>query len=280
MVEGTAPVTLSALADRLVQRPPVLSDIVMLLRYSEDYSWFVGLTRRMFPEEAESILGIPGIRDRVRRFIDLVQERHFPLDYGLVEYILDEDEIPTCTWLRRGIPFRLVGYSYDDFHEMWAGFRDGVSALAILTKSIYEDHIGNEEGLRVAWLESAAAHIPQSTLDRIPAGGIDAAHFVRALKGTRFEGAASGAAWIWSQTDNFFLDCTMEDGGYDGYSDPWYEDTVESATKTWAAADRMLGEVYATSEWLEEDLPARFAELLDFVLQRLPEFEEEEDSNE
>ena len=125
-----------------------------------------------------SILGIPGIRDRVRRFIDLVQERHFPLDYGLVEYILDEDEIPTCTWLRRGIPFRLVGYSYDDFHEMWAGLQGrrlgaGDSDEVHLTRTTY----GNEEGLRVAWLESAAAHIPQSTLDRIPAGGIDARPF-------------------------------------------------------------------------------------------------------
>ena len=278
-MEGVAPPTLSGLARWMVRRPPTLGDVVMLLRHSEDYGWFVDVTHRMFPEEADVILGLPGIRDRVRRFIDLVQERHFPLDYGLVEYILDEDEIPTCTWLRRGIPYRLVGYSYDDFHEMWAGYRDGVSALALMTKSSYKEHYGNEEGIRVSWLEAAAENIPQATLDRIPDGGIDVERFERALLGTRFEGAAKGAAWIWSQADNFYLDCTMEDGSYDGYCDPWEDaDIIRAATEEWRKANKVLAKTDEMVAWIERDLAAHFAELLDFVLERLTDVEEEENN--
>ncbi len=32
-------------------------------------------------------------------------------------------------------------------------------------------------------------------------------------------------------------------------------------------------------DWLEEDLPARFAEMLDFILERLPKQEQEENDD-
>ena len=38
--------------------------------------------------------------------------------------------------------------------------------------------------------------------------------------------------------------------------------------------------VYQLAEWLEEDLPARFAEVLDDVLGRLPNEQTEEKENE
>ena len=33
------------------------------------------------------------------------------------------------------------------------------------------------------------------------------------------------------------------------------------------------------TDWLEEDLPGRFAEMLDFVLERLPSQEQEQEDN-
>ena len=279
-MEGTAPAALSALARCLVRRPPVLSDVVMLLRYSEDYGWFVDLTRHLFPEESGAIQALPGIRERVARFCALVDERNFPLDLGYIDYFLSDETRPPCTWLRRGIPFRLLGFSYDDFHEMWVGHRDGISSLALLTKSQYEDHIGNEQGIRVYWLESAAERIPQATLDRIPGGGIDADVFRRALEGTRFEGAAKGASWVWGETGSYYLDCTCDDGSYEGFCDPWDDDIIKPSSEQWGKANKLLEEVDKMVDWLEEDLATRFAELLDFVLQRLPEIEEEEEDHE
>ena len=276
-MEGAAPPALSALASRLVRRPPSISDIVMLLRYSEDYGWFVELTRRLFPEEADGILRLPGVRERVAAFASLVERRHFPLETGLIQYMLEEDETPPCTWLRRGIPFRLLGYAYDDFHEMWSSFSDGLSAIALLTRPYDDDHLGNEEGLRVAWLESAAVHIPQEVLGRIPAGGITVDRIRRALAGTQFEGAAMAAAWIWSETGFYFLDCCYED--FDSFVDPWGEDIVRSATEEWGKAEKVLDAADKAVKWLHMDLAVRFAELLDHTLSRLPE-EEEEDNDE
>ena len=39
---------------------------------------------------------------------------------------------PGC---RRGIPFELMGFGYDGLHEMWDGYRDGLSALVLLAKA-------------------------------------------------------------------------------------------------------------------------------------------------
>ena len=78
----------------------------------------------------------------------------------------------------------------------------------------------------MAWLESAAERIPQETLERIPQGGIPLDDLTEALKGTRFEGAAQAASWVFAETGNFFLDHTYEDGNYDGFADPWDDDII------------------------------------------------------
>ena len=38
------------------------------------------------------------------------------------------------TWLRRGIPFELFGFGYDDLHEVWDRYRDGLSAMVLLVR--------------------------------------------------------------------------------------------------------------------------------------------------
>ena len=49
--------------------------------YADDYAWFTGLVRRLFPNEAEEALSLPDVRTRVERFANLFGEKHFPL-YG------------------------------------------------------------------------------------------------------------------------------------------------------------------------------------------------------
>ena len=74
--------------------------------------------------------------------------------------------------------------------------------------SIYD----GPDGLRVAWLESAAERIPQETLERIPQGGIPLDDLTEAVKETKFEGAAQACSWVMAETGNFFLDACYEDG--------------------------------------------------------------------
>ena len=132
----------------------------------------------------------------------------------------------------------------------------------------------------MAWLESAAARIPQQTLLRIPQGGIPLDDLTEALKGTAFEGAAQAASWVFADTGNFFLDACYEDGSYEGFSDPWEDEVIEAGTEEWRKASALIDSVTQLADWLEENLPGRFAEMLDFVLGRLPNQKQEENDDE
>ena len=274
---AAAPALLSGLATLLLRRPPSLRDLVTLIGYADDYAWFAGLARRLFPQEAEAALAAPDVRARVERFARLFGERHFPLYAPFIESWLDEEEEePPWSWLRRGIPFELMGFGYDGLHEMWDGYREGLSSLVLLAQppdSIYD----GPDGLRVAWLESAAERIPQETLERIPQGGIPLDDLTEALKETRFEGAAQACSWVMAETGNFFLDACYEDGSYDGFSDPWDDDVIEAGTEEWRRASALMDSVCKLGDWLEEDLPGRFAEMLDFTLGRLPNHKQEQE---
>ena len=279
-MEAAAPALMSGLAQMLLRRPPSLRELVTLIGYADDYAWFAGLVRRLFPQEAETALSAPDVRGRVERFANLFGERHFPLYAPFIEFWTEEEgEQPPWSWLRRGIPFDLMGFGYDGLHEMWDGYREGLSAMALLVKpadSIYD----GPDGIRVAWLESAAERIPQETLQRVPEGGIALDDLTEALKETKFEGAALACSWVLAETGNFFLDHTYEDGNYDGFSDPWEDDIIQEGTEEWRKASALMDSVCKLGDWLEDDLPARFAEMLEFVLERLPQQDKEDNDDE
>ena len=210
---------------------------------------------------------------------NLFGERHFPLYAPFIEFWTEEEgEQPPWSWLRQGIPFDLMGFGYDGLHEMWDGYREGLSAMALLVKPPDSSYMA-DDGIRVAWLESAAERIPQETLERIPQGGIPLDDLADALKGTRFEGAAQACSWVFAETGNFFLDHTYEDGNYDGFSDPWEDDIIKEGTEEWRKASTLMDSVGKLTDWLEEDIPGRFAEMLDFVLGRLPNQHTEENDH-
>ena len=267
---AAAPPVLSNLAERLLRRPPSLRELIVRLGYAEDYAWFAELARRLFPDEAETMLAIPDVGQRLEHFARLFEERHFPLYAPFIEFFADEGEDPPFTWLRRGIPFQLMGIGYDGLHEMWDGYREGLSALALLAEppDFYSDEPG---GLRTAWLEAAVQRIPQLTLERVPKGGIPLDVLTEAVLETEYQGAAQASAWVRAETGNIFLDHSFEDGDYDGFCDPWEEEIIEEGTQEWQKASALVDSVVKLADWLEGDLPSRFAEILDFILPRLPE---------
>lgn len=284
-MEAAQPPLLSGLSEKLLQRPPSLRELVVIVGYADDYAWFAGLVRRLFPEESEEVLSAPAVRTRVERFADLFAERHFPLHAPFMEYWIDSDpDEPPWSWLRRGIPFDLVGFGYDALHELWDCCRDGISALALLVKP-HEALFHGADEIRTAWLESAAERIPQETLLRIPRDGIPFDDLKEAVEGTRFEGAAMACSWVFAETGNFFLDHSYDDGWYDGFSDPWDDEIIAEGAAEWHRARSCMDSVSRMADWLEEDLPGRFAEVLDFVLPRLPanehghEHEQEDNSH-
>ena len=198
----------------------------------------------------------PTCASRVERFANLFAEKHFPLYMPVIEYWMEwEGEEPPWSWLRRGIPFDLMGFGYEGLHELWNGYRDGISALLLLVNPP-DSFYGESDEIRTAWLESAAERIPQSTLERIPQGGIPAETLCKAVKDTRFEGAAKAAAWVFAETGNFFLDHCYEDGSYDGFADPWDDEIIAEGTEEWRKASALMDSVCRLADWLEEDLPA------------------------
>lgn len=276
-MEAVAPPALNGLANLLSRRPPVLTDLIAQIRHTEDYVWFAELTRRLFPDEADAILAAPGIRERMESFLSLFEERHFPLHPIFMEFGIEEDDEPPYTWLRRAVPFRLMGFSYDDLHEMWDIYDRGISALALLGEAPY-NYPTEPDGIRVAWLEAAADHIPQQTLLRIPDGGISADTLASALRGTRFEAAAWAVRWTRAETGNFFMDYSYDDGIE--ASDPWEDEIIERGTDEWRRATRIIDAVFELTHWLEDDLPDRFAEMLDFILDRIQSHRQEENDSE
>ena len=274
-MEAAAPALLSRLAQTLLRRPPSLRELVTIVGYADDYAWFTGLVRRIFPQEAEEALSAPDVRTRVERFARLFAECHFPLYAPYFDFFMEDGDEPSWTWLRRGIPFDLIGFSYDDLHGMWDGYRDGLSALVLLVRPD-DSYVDGPDGLRTAWLESASERIPQSTLERIPQGGIPAESLAEAVKETGFEGAAKAASWVFAETGNFFLDHNFDDGWYDGFSDPWEDEIIAEGTEEWRKASALLDSVCTLADWLEEDLPSRFAEMLDAILPRVPERQQEQ----
>ena len=272
------PALLSGLADLLLRRPPSLRELVTIVGHADDYAWFAKLVRRLFPDEAEAALSAPDVRMRVERFANLFRERHFPLYGPFIDLWADDGDDPPWSWLRQGIPFDLMGFGYDGLHEMWNGYREGLSALALLIRPP-DAYYDGPDGLRTAWLESAAERIPQETLERIPQGGIPVEDLAQAVKETRFKGAAQAASWLLAETGNFFLDACYEDGSYDGFCDPWEDEIIAEGTEEWRKASALMDSVFRLTDWLEEDLPARFAEMLDFILPRLPKHEKEDNDH-
>ena len=247
---AAAPALLSGLAETLLRRPPSLRELVTVIGYADDYAWFTGLARRLFPKEAEAALSAPDVRTRVESFTRLFAERHFPLYMPVIEFWAEmEDEEPPWSWLRRGIPFDLMGFGYEGIHELWNGYRDGLSALLLLVRppDFYNE---GPDGIRVAWLEGAAERIPQQTLERIPQGGIPIEELTEAVKDTRFEGTAKAATWVFAETGNFFLDHCFEDGSFDGFADPWEDEVIADGTKEWRKASALMDSVCRLADWL------------------------------
>ena len=93
------------------------------------------------------------------------------------------------------------------------------------------------------------------------------------MKGTHLEAAHLAGRWIYGTTGTFFLDESFPEE-FNGYSDPWDDETIEYGTQEWQKAKEIMGQVKQLTKWLEEDLPERFGQMLDLILERLEEVPE------
>ena len=251
-----------------------------------DLEWFQETVNRYTPRQAEEIMVPRREWDRVLRFAQHFSRRHFPLAEGYLEMQSDwweemeaeEDEDPGSPYslLRRGVPFETMGLEYEEVHNIWdQNMKRGVSIAALMARhpAIGSEHQfwANEfQGLRTAWTEAALDEVPRETLELIPRDGIPLERLEEALRETPLEVIYRNALWAFGCTGIFFLDnAGHREETFAGFSDDWEEDTIEFAREEWREARRMLRENDRFSRWLQQDLPGRFRQIMDFTLERL-----------
>ena len=285
-----APLRLTALIELTERRPPRITVVIRKLHRgdnAQDRAWFEELLRQTVPEQAWEILQLDNGWDQILSFAARFRTNHFPLseehlqiqaDWRQEEPEVEDEEGGPYSLLREGIPFELMGFTWDERHIMWDQTKNGLSALALLP-AVPENEVDASydydefQGLRQAWLESAADLIPAETLRRIPEGGIPLKRLEEAVRGTPMEAAHLAGRWIYGMTGTFFLDESFPEE-FNGYSDPWDDEIIEYGTQEWQKAKVILDQVDQLTTWLEEDLPERFGQMLDLILERLEEVPE------
>ena len=271
-----APPRLILLKSHLTHAPPSLRHLVDLSQSAEDYQWFRDLVHNIFPNQAVEILQHATQAEKVAAFCKVFSKDFFPLpDYYIDDWAYEDEDRPASHYrmIREGAPIPMMGFSLEDLHELWNHAPTGLAALALLTD--FTEHWAVVNDIKTAWFEAAEAHIPQSVLQKIPPGGIPHAKLKQAVQDTKYAAATTAVLWITSASENEMIDLCIEDYGEQIMSD-WNPDSITAATDMWKQADQLTDQVLALASLLEEDLPVRFEEALDFILQRLPPPEEEQ----
>ena len=184
---AAAPAQLSGLAKLLLRRPPSLRELVTLVGYADDYAWFAGLVRRLFPRGGGGGAGGPRRTHEGGALRPALRGAALPPLRSVLRVLHGRGGRTSLDLAAEGHPLRADGLRLRRPPRDVGRLPRGLSALALLAKppdSFYEE----PDGMRVAWLESAAARIPQETLLRIPQGGIPLDDLTEALKGTGSRG--------------------------------------------------------------------------------------------
>jgi hypothetical protein len=249
----------------LAAGPPSLSVLIARLQDSEAYGDFISLIREFLPEWEREILHEPAPARQMAVFASHFEDRYFPLDSNIMDGW--ETEYSDLT---RHIPVIPRGFSYDDFSELSSSSRAGIELMTYLLEDPYRD-----DDDRVALSEACKEHVPVEILQRVPQGGFPLQGLHRLLNKTKYEALALWGDEITLDTGNFFLDLDSETLST-GYAEniEWTKEDVKNLTTEWQRADRIDEGIYNLCEWLEEDSPARFKELLDFLLERTTNGEE------
>ena len=261
----TAPRTLSGIVQLLSPGPPRLSAIMDRLSAWDDIREFRGLITEYLPELLDEISSEPSLDEQVIRFGHEFAQRYFPIND--LEDLQDVNE-SLCTLIQHGIQIVPYGSDLEDLHEIWEMERPARAILITMAQppEYYRQYFEGD-GCRVAWLESASQHLPEQTLMRIPPGGIPIRTIEDTTRGTPLETIGETLAWAYRNTGNIFLHMTHDEEYYESLP-PWDAETVKSLREEWTEAQEILDGMGRLEDWLEADLPGRFPQVLNFILDR------------
>jgi hypothetical protein len=236
--------------------PPSIDALIAQLGDVEGYMEFVALVREFLPEREQDIIHKTTLRDQIATFATYFGDRYFPLDDSL---IWDSE---SYSWLTRAIPVVLRSISWDDYHCISVDGRPGIQLMTYIVQDPYLDG-----ETRILLAESCREHVPINLLQQVPEEGFSSMECHRILDKTLYKGLALWADIVWAETGNLFLDTTYDDIYMYEQLD-WDRETVERLTQQWQQADMIEEEIINLGNWLEDDPPSHFEELVNFMLER------------
>jgi hypothetical protein len=237
----------------LRQRVPSLSCLIAQISDAESFAQFVDMVKTYLPERTQEILHEATPQSQVARFASHFEDRYFPLeDYFKLGGVESYEDIT------QRIPLVVMGLNYEDYHEV-PEWRDGAVLMTYLVPNPYE-----EEDILVSLAEACREHVPDALIQRAEQCRLSpgAAHHL--LKGTKYEPLALWADWLHSRTGNFFLDTDYEMLMNNEFID-WNPENVKELTEQWKQAELHENKTGDFIDWLEQDLPRRFEELVAFI---------------
>ena len=246
---------LLTIAQKLLSRMiPSLNSLVAQLADAENYAQFVNMVKMYLPEREQEILHEPTPASQVACFASYFEDRYFPLeDYFKI------GEVESYGDITYRIPVVVMGFSYDDYHEISEGWRPGALLMTYLIESPWE-----EDDVDVSMAEACAEHVPAPLVERAGKCRLHLEEAHRLLKDTKYEPLTLWADRLHYNTGNFFLDTDYE-MLWNSMPPDWDPETVEELTRQWKQAELHDNKTGELMEWLEEDLPGHFEELVAFI---------------
>lgn len=153
------------------------------------------------------------------------------------------------------------GLSFDDYHEIPSDYCPGIQLLTYLSTNPCD------EERNVSLTEACREHVPQELLERAASIELEPPEAESLLKGTKYEAVAHWINRLHCCTNNFFLDNDYE-VLYSGMMPEWDSETVADLTTQWQQAELAEDKLSKFVDWLEEDMPGRFEELVNFILEK------------
>jgi len=254
--------------------PHRVSDLVELLRDARQLARFRALFRQYLPDlEAQAFSRdlTPGAR--VALWGNEFSERYFPITWTSWEPV-DYDTILEY------IPIEPMGISGEEYYNGAYNGDPAYTALVCLVESPYADMMMDdgeyEEGQpldpeRVTYLARLEESVGRDLAKRVPVDGVPHELLQERLRGTRYEAAlvmydilhkTSPYIWLWLNHEDY------ENGELEFLTEdfPWDPGRVSALAMQWPKAKVALDSLHALIDWLEEAMPAHFAELMNAAL--------------
>jgi hypothetical protein len=252
--------TFAAMFKRLEsRRPPSLTAILEVFDSVEYITEFVNLVRKFLPNREEDIMNQVSGTDRCLEFVRLFSDQYH---VELAEYDFSDEPYQQLMW---GIPIALEGLNYSDYDDFATNYSSEWLCMAALVS--YPFWLGDKQdgsSERIPLLESASGLVG-ATVERIPAAGFKPEALHKKLDGTKYEGLACFADWLHADTGCWKLDVNYEDNP-EGPN--WDEETVAELVRQEPIKLDIQRKVTELELWLNEDIRAHFAELVNAVVGR------------